>query len=387
MEDTLQDRRSALDEFVKVSTMNPVATIASQAAQPFEHIGAMAVAVKRDEAELLQRLKAGAAAAGSDWYYRYPVKNRKENRTDWIEGPSIKLANELSRLYKNNEIDVRVQDLGDSWLIYARFIDLENGYSLTRPFPQPKSGSRMGGDDDARRLAIALAIGTSKAIRNVIVNALQMFADFAFEEAKNALVEKIGRDLEKWRARTIERVSAHVSIDRVEAVIGRVAADWLAPDVARVIAMQKAVVDGMASLSETFPPLAKAAADTTTTDVIDAFVESAPAPVTADADVAAKDSPVNPAADAAAGAAPSSAPADRTTHDMVEELLSIASIKTYSVQERLEQLDLLQIEWVERLPERVEFVRQAVATAVDVANGKAKIDAARHYLTTMAEKS
>ncbi|TIQ36371.1 MAG: hypothetical protein E5X49_32765 [Mesorhizobium sp.] len=38
-------------------------------------------------------------------------------------------------------------------------------------------------------------------------------------------------------------------------VIGRPAKDWLAPDIAKVIAMMTAVADGMATLDETFPPL------------------------------------------------------------------------------------------------------------------------------------
>ena len=217
--------------------------------------GAQAVAVYRDEREVLQKLKALASAAGDDWYYRFPVKNRADNRTDYIEGPSIKLANDLARMYGNCEVDTRVMDLGDEWLIYARFTDFESGYVLTRPFQQRKNASKMGGADDARRLDIAFQIGVSKAIRNVVTNALQTFADFAFAEAKNALVDKIGHRLDDYRRRTNERLSARLDIRRVEAVIGRISGEWLAPDIARIIAMMKSVEDGMATLDETFPPL------------------------------------------------------------------------------------------------------------------------------------
>lgn len=260
MNELREERQTALDTFAKMSGGELSPPVVSGAVEPvggplsIAH-GAMAVAVYRDESRVLAKLKALAAAAGSEWYYRFPVKNKKLNRTDWIEGPSIKLANDLARLYGNCETDVRVQDLGENWVFYARFIDLETGYSLTRPFQQRKSAGKLGGDDDARRLDIAFQIGASKAIRNVVVNALQTFADFAFEEARNALVERIGSDLENYRAKTAERVSARVDIKRVEAVVGRVVADWLAPDVARVIAMMKAVADGMATFDETFPPL------------------------------------------------------------------------------------------------------------------------------------
>lgn len=251
------DRRKALDEFASASrvpnlpmapSVTPMAAIADRV------FGAQKVAVYRDEARVLQRLGQLGAAAGDDWFYRYPVRNRKQNSTDWIEGASIKLANDVARIYGNCEVDTRVFDLGDTWLIYARFTDFETGYSLTRPFQQQKGAGKIGGDDGARRLDIAFQIGVSKAIRNVVVNALQTYADYAFDSARNSLVSKIGSSLDKYRERTIQGLAnIPVELSRVERVIGRPTASWLAPDIARVIAMMKAIADGMASVDETFP--------------------------------------------------------------------------------------------------------------------------------------
>jgi hypothetical protein len=85
---------------------------------------------------------------------------------------------------------------------------------------------------------------------------LQVYADFAFEEARNSLVEKIGKDLAGWRARTVEGIARiPVKLARVERVIGRHAKDWLAPQIAQVIAMMKSIADGMASVDDVFPPL------------------------------------------------------------------------------------------------------------------------------------
>ncbi len=255
------DPRAALDAFSRSDERsNAVATTAPPFSAPAERIvGAQAVAVHRDETRVLGKLKALAAAAGGEWFYRFPVKNNREGRTDWVEGPSIKLANDLAREFGNCGVDTRVQDLGDAWLIYARFTDYETGFDMVRPFQQRKSQRSMKGDND-RALDIALQIGVSKAIRNVVVNALQTYADYAFEEARNSLVNRIGAELPKYREATARRLADHVDIKRVEAVIGRSAGEWLAPDVARVIAMMKAVTDGMASLDETFPPLAAATA-------------------------------------------------------------------------------------------------------------------------------
>jgi hypothetical protein len=256
MSDIDDGRGNVLEAFAKAEPREqnlaslPVAT----SPLPERIIGAQHVAIPRDEKKILDRLKVLASAAGSDWYYRFPVKS-KSGATDYIEGASIKLANDLARIYGNCEIETRVTDLGDSWLIYARFTDYETGFAMTRPFQQRKSQRGMRATDE-RALDIAFQIGASKAIRNVVVNSLQTFADFAFEEARNAFVDKIGKNLEAYRERTLEGLAnKQIDVTRTERVIGRVAKDWTAPDVARVIAMMRSIADGMTTIDETFPPL------------------------------------------------------------------------------------------------------------------------------------
>ena len=184
--------------------------------------------------------------------------------TDWIEGPSIKLANDTARIFGNNINEVREIDVGDAWTFYARFTDIETGFSMERAYRQRKGQTSVKSKDADRQLDIAYQIGQSKAIRNCIVNALQIYADFAFEEARNSLVDKIGKKLEDYRARTIEGIAKiPVELLRVERVIGRPAKDWLAPDIARVLAMMRAIADGMASADDSFPSLAAPAAEAT----------------------------------------------------------------------------------------------------------------------------
>jgi hypothetical protein len=221
-----------------------------------EHvIGAQPVQVYRDEAKILQKLNALAAAAGPDWFYRFPVK-RKDGGLDYIEGPSIKLANDVARIYGNCITEVREIDVGDAWCFYSRFTDIETGFSMERAYRQRKSQTSMKTKDADRQMDIAYQIGQSKGIRNVIVNALQTFADYAFEAARNSLIERIGKDLAGWRARTLEGLTKiPVDVVRVERVIGRASRDWLAPHLAQVIAMMRSIADGMASADEVFPPL------------------------------------------------------------------------------------------------------------------------------------
>lgn len=257
------DRRNALDEFASAPAREimPSPSVLPMASAGDRVFGAQNVAVYRDEARILQKLAALGAAAGDDWFYRFPVKNKNGGK-DFIEGPSIKLANDVARIYGNCEVDTRVIDLGPSWLIYARFTDFESGYALTRPFQQNKNASRMGGSDNDRRLDIAFQIGVSKAIRNVVTNALQTFSDYAFEAARNSLIDKIGKDVQKWRDKTLAGLANHnVEAQRVEFVVGRAAKDWTAPDIAKIIAMMKAIADGMATIDETFPPKDKQVGD------------------------------------------------------------------------------------------------------------------------------
>jgi hypothetical protein len=155
---------------------------------------------------------------------------------------------------------VRELDVGDAWTFYARFTDIETGFSMERAYRQRKSQSSMRTRDADRQLDIAYQIGQSKAIRNVICNGLQVYCDYAFEHAQNSLVDKIGKSLEAWRERTLEGLrKMPVELPRVERVVGRASKDWLAPDIARIVAMMRSVADGMASVDEVFPPIAEVA--------------------------------------------------------------------------------------------------------------------------------
>lgn len=253
--------KSPIDEaiaaaFAKPAAENALVPIQSTSLSVSDAIiTAQKVAVERDEAKILQKIRVLANAVGEDFYYRYPVKNK--DGTSWIEGPSIKCANNVARLYGNCQIDTRVVDNGDSWIIYARFTDYETGFSYTRPFQQRKGQEAIRSRDAGRQLDIALQIGVSKAIRNVICNALETFTTFAFEEAKASIAKKVGENLERYRDRVLGRLEQlGVALGRVEAATGRAAKDWLAPDVARIITQIQAIGDGMATIDETWPPVA-----------------------------------------------------------------------------------------------------------------------------------
>lgn len=215
--------------------------------------GAISVHVKRDELEVLRKIKVIASAAGDDFFYSWPTKNKDGSR-GVVEGPSVKCANAVARIFGNCSVKVRVFDQGAHWIFYAQFYDLETGFVLERPFQQRKGQNVGGGMDKDRATDIIFQIGTSKAARNVVCNALSEFTDYAFAVAKEQLVEKVGRNLEKFREQVADRLrELKVELPRVEQVRGKVIANWLAPDVAKVIAEIQAVNDGMAHPEELWP--------------------------------------------------------------------------------------------------------------------------------------
>lgn len=252
---TDDDRRSDL-EAAFAAPSDKDGNMASTAAigQQIEMVplGAQNVAVKRDERNILQKIKAVAAALGSDFYYQWEV-NKKGGGKELIEGPSIDAALYVVRLYGNCDVDVRVQHFKESWLFYARFTDFETGFRLSRAYEQRK-GQNIGMKDADRARDIVFQIGQSKAIRNVICNALRPFTDFAFQEAKHAIVEQVGKDLQKYLGRIASRLKElDVNADRVERVVGRTMDKWNAQDAAKVIANLQSVKDGMIHPDDLWP--------------------------------------------------------------------------------------------------------------------------------------
>jgi hypothetical protein len=383
MNEQISDRQSALDEFAAAAAPKQELLPAIQKAAPPALIhGAQLIVVPRDDAAVLRKISALGNAAGEDWYYRIPFKDNKTGKTTWVEGPSIKLANDVARIYGSCDVDTWVSNEGiDYWEISARFIDLESGFALTRLFRQRKGAARVGGGDAARNQEISFQIGTSKAIRNVVVNALQTYADYAYEQARSALVTKIGKDVDKWRERAVERVSAMVALPRVEAVIGRPARDWLAPDIAKVVAMGKAINDGMATVDETFPPLKQEAVtgapaleqfagDKTKTEekpvaekpgkTVDPETPADPDPSSA-AGQAAASNPEPPAIAKDAAAAP-------LRQEAITKLLDLASDEKLSMQDRGELLEDILPTWEDKLD--AAFFKELADSCAQVLDGR-----------------
>lgn len=223
----------------------------------FQHaiVTAQKVAVARDENRIMARLKALCARSGDKYYYSWEANDRRNQRKSTVEGPTIGLANDLAREYGNNVVDIRAIDTGDGWMFYARFTDLETGFSMTRPFQQRKDQD-TGMSDGGRAMDIVFQIGASKAIRNVIVNSLSTYKDFMMEEAKKALVDWVDQHPEKAAKWIADTAAAHsIDMRQIEAVIGRIHAQWTVRDIARVMAELRGIDEGLTVADEVYPSL------------------------------------------------------------------------------------------------------------------------------------
>ncbi len=154
---------------------------------------AVRVQVPRVLVEVNRRIKEEALVGGENFYYGWGAGK------DQIEGPSIHLAMAAARCWGNCAVDLDdVQDLGDSWVFTAVFIDVETGFTLKRQFRQSKTSIVYGKHDEERKADIRFQIGQSKAVRNVVVNAIpKHIVSEAVATAKRGVRKKIEDRIKK----------------------------------------------------------------------------------------------------------------------------------------------------------------------------------------------
>lgn len=221
-------------------------------------VTAQKVANPRDEGKIVQKMKVLCAINGQRYYYSWMVKDRQNNREVEISGPSIKMANDLARTYGNCWLGItEVVDTGTHWLFKAEFVDIETGYTYSRPFAQNK-GKNVGSGmrDDTRREDMVFQIGASKAIRNCVVNALSAYIDYCMEESRKSALAWISQEGNVQKANAfIDRALDEfgVSLARVEAVIGRKRADWTLKDTLRVTVEMRGIQEGLTNADEVYP--------------------------------------------------------------------------------------------------------------------------------------
>jgi hypothetical protein len=223
-------------------------------------IVAQRIVVPRNMEKVMQRIRESATFGGDRYIYSWPVKNRRTNQSETIEGPTIKLANDIARAWGNCGVDVRAFDFPEHWIFYARFSDYETGFQLTRAFQQRKA-QNIGMADKDRALDIAFQIGQSKALRNVVVNALSDVTEYAMEVARGKLMDKFSTpDNVKKAWDYIFRIANENDVDpaQIARVYGKPTDKFTVRDLAKLYTQMRGIDDGLSDPADIFPPEAPA---------------------------------------------------------------------------------------------------------------------------------
>jgi hypothetical protein len=217
-------------------------------------VTAQRVAIKRNQGEIRRSIGLAAQSAGSDFFYRWEVNNRRAGTKDVVEGVSITGAMAVARIYGNCAVRCIVaNETPTHWTMAAEFVDYETGFTLVRQFQQRKN-QNVGMKDVDRASDMVFQIAQSKALRNVIRAALGDLTDFAVEEAKRGLLAVIEKDPAKAKAGCI-KLANKLGIDgsRIERVIGRPIDRWTVTDIATAAARLRSIEDNFATADDLFP--------------------------------------------------------------------------------------------------------------------------------------
>lgn len=216
---------------------------------------------------------------------------------DHIEGPSVDLALAAARCYGNCAVDQQaVQETMTSYIFVAIFIDLETGFTLSRPFRQSKRWMVYGKMDEERKADVRFQIGASKATRNVILNALPAWLiDLGIEAAKAGVRKRIEeyikrRSIEAARQLAISELKKQgVSETSILAKFDYAAVTALTvDDLVRLRGDLKAIQTGQEAASALFPAVE---AQATKPSQAERMAEKLAQPTTPDPAPAAVDAP------------------------------------------------------------------------------------------------
>lgn len=240
-------------------------------------VTAITVQKPRDLDKIVKAIDREAEYAGDSFYYGWTDK--KGNR---IEGPSIGLANSLAREWTNCAVTVDFQETDGTFILTPRFVDIEKGFQMERVFRQRKNVVQGNFDPD-RKLDMALQIGQSKAIRNVVVNAVpRWLVDRAIEKAKAAVMK--GLDPNKLQEYADQVMAYFTSKGAKEAQViakaGKPKAEWTMLDIAAFKGDKKALENGEVTISELFPatdPKAEIDGPLTGKTIADTIIKDPPA--------------------------------------------------------------------------------------------------------------
>ncbi len=186
------------------------------------YVTAMQVIKPRNLNRVISKCVEEASIAGEEFLYSW------KQGGSIIEGLTIGAALSIVRNFGNSFVDVDMQEQENAYIFTAYFCDLETGFNLSRSFRQNKASpkTKYGKDiyEGERGSDIIFQIGQSKAIRNVILNAVpRWLATKVLEEAKNNAMATINNMGEvKAKELLLKKISAlKLDLTRIENLYGK----------------------------------------------------------------------------------------------------------------------------------------------------------------------
>ena len=215
---------------------------------------AVAIQRPRRRLEVIKACEEEAVIAGDEFYYSWTVNARDGKKL--VEGLSVQAALAAARNWGNCAVPCSVEENMNTYLFTATFVDLETGFTLQRAFRQKKS-LNIGKKYDERAEDLVFQIGQSKAIRNVILNALPSWLTTKMlAKAKENIIEKINKmGIAVAREKTVAFFAKYgVTTDRIENKLGgKKYAAWDAEDLALLQGAMNTLISGQESADSLFP--------------------------------------------------------------------------------------------------------------------------------------
>lgn len=220
-----------------------------------EFTTAVAVQKPRDRKSIIRACEEEAAIAGDEFFYAWTVKTKEGPKL--VEGLSIQAALAAARNWGNCAIPCHYEESVNSYTFIATFLDMETGFNLQRTYKQRKKPN-IGMKDPERAEDIVFQIGQSKAIRNVILNALPSWlTSKMLIKAKEEVIEKIKKmGLPVAREKVLAFFKKYsIDIDRIEKKLGKNQGGWNEEDLALLQGAMNSLTTGQESADSLFPPI------------------------------------------------------------------------------------------------------------------------------------
>jgi hypothetical protein len=218
------------------------------------YVTAMQVIKSRNLNKVISKCVEEASIAGEEFIYSW------KQGGSIIEGLTIGAALSIVRNFGNSMVDVEIEEKDNAYIFTAYFCDLETGFNISRSFRQNKSSpkNKYGKDiyEGERGTDIIFQIGQSKAIRNVVLNAVpRWLASKVLEEAKNNAMATINNMGEvKARELLLRKIdNLKIELAKVENIFGK-AKSWDKVKLVQLSSALKSIENGYEDEDTLFPP-------------------------------------------------------------------------------------------------------------------------------------